>query len=80
MQAGCGNGSLLAGDLVVRAKEASYTNDGSRPVQPPFFRVLVCTARTGVVRSRDPRRAWPFQECRRQHGLDQPCVSSYRDE
>ena len=37
MQAGCGNGSLLAGDLVVRAKEASYTNDGSRPVQPFFL-------------------------------------------
>ena len=31
-EAGCGNGTLLAGDLVERAKEASYTNDGSRNV------------------------------------------------
>lgn len=31
-EAGCGNGTLLAGDLVVRAKEAAYTNDGSRNV------------------------------------------------
>jgi beta-galactosidase/beta-glucuronidase len=31
-EAGCGNGTLLAGDLVERAKEASYSNDGSRNV------------------------------------------------
>jgi hypothetical protein len=31
-EAGCGNGTLLADDLVERAKEASYQNDGSRNV------------------------------------------------
>ena len=31
-EAGCGNGSLLSGDLVERAKEAAYTFDGSRAV------------------------------------------------
>lgn len=31
-EAGCGNGTLLAGDLVERAKEASYASDGSRSV------------------------------------------------
>ena len=31
-EAGCGNGTLLAGDLVERAKEASYARDGSRSV------------------------------------------------
>ena len=31
-EAGCGNGSLLAGDLVEHVKEAAYTADGSRAV------------------------------------------------
>ena len=31
-EAGCGDGTLMNGDLVERAKEASYTNDGSRAV------------------------------------------------
>ena len=31
-EAGCGNGSLLSGDLVEHAKEAAYTYDGSRAV------------------------------------------------
>ena len=31
-EAGCGNGTLLEGDLIERAKEASYSNDGSRSV------------------------------------------------
>ena len=31
-EAGCGNGTLLAGDLIEHAKEASYSNDGSRSV------------------------------------------------
>ena len=31
-EAGCGNGSLLAGDLVERVKEAAYAADGSRAV------------------------------------------------
>ena len=31
-EAGCGNGSLLAGDLVDQCKQASYASDGSRSV------------------------------------------------
>ena len=31
-EAGCGNGSLLGGDLVEQCKQAAYVNDGSRAV------------------------------------------------
>ena len=31
-EAGCGNGSLLDGDVVINAKQAAYTFDGSRVV------------------------------------------------
>lgn len=45
-EAGCGNGTLLAGDLVERAKEASYANDGSRNVGANMGWISPVTPRT----------------------------------
>ena len=45
-EAGCGNGSLLAGDLVEHAKEAAYTADGSRAVGANMGWISPVTPRT----------------------------------
>jgi hypothetical protein len=45
-EAGCGNGTLLEGDLVERAKTASYDNDGSRAVGANMGWIAPVTPRT----------------------------------
>lgn len=52
-EAGCGNGTLLAGDLVERAKEAAYTNDGSRSVGANMGWISPVTPRTPMSDAMD---------------------------
>lgn len=47
-EAGCGNGTLLAGDVVEYAKQAAYTSDGSRAVGANMGWISPVTPRTAM--------------------------------